>query len=454
MLTTTRETFLRRKSAIPWSLLSKTFKDAIIVTYELGLRYIWIDSLCIIQGDTSDWKIESKKMGDVYGNSKVTIAAVKSKDGQGGCFVENDEVVSFAQAHPALNTPMAIRKCCDHYGYGAAHRDHAKARPLFSRAWTFQEELLASRVLYFGSDEIVFQCRTSLDCQCRMIRGAPPTPKQLYERSRGKVSDSLAIRESWSYIVQQYTLRCLKVESDRFPALSGLTKAFEDQGLGRFVAGLWTKDLPLWLTWIYRKGGARTKAYVAPSWSWASIVGGDGIHYSFDLFDPQSKRISALEILNVACELAGPDPTGAIRSGYLVVRGTAVLAELWPNCTGHKGRVQRGGWESEVYLDISRHQPESAQASGIQEVYCLLICLYNGTPFFLVLVAGDRAGQYQRCGIGMTSTVRLTKDCERSTKDRPGLNIGDEEDLRCWVRERPIMDTWFKAAEQQEMTLV
>jgi hypothetical protein len=59
IITTTGATIDYRKGGIVWSDLSQTFQDAIILTWRLGFRYIWIDSLCIIQDSAEDWQIES-----------------------------------------------------------------------------------------------------------------------------------------------------------------------------------------------------------------------------------------------------------------------------------------------------------------------------------------------------------------------------------------------------------
>ncbi|RYP13297.1 hypothetical protein DL767_010818 [Monosporascus sp. MG133] len=54
LLTTTRGTIQARTRGLEWDKLSKTFREAILVTRDLGLRYLWIDSLCIVQDDTAD----------------------------------------------------------------------------------------------------------------------------------------------------------------------------------------------------------------------------------------------------------------------------------------------------------------------------------------------------------------------------------------------------------------
>ncbi|KAE9378391.1 hypothetical protein N431DRAFT_435517, partial [Stipitochalara longipes BDJ] len=219
----------------------------------------------------SDWHKESKKMGVVYGNSKVTIAVVKSKDGDGGCFVGSDKVAMFTA--PAPHNAMTIRKLNHHSGYScSANSRELQDKPLFLRAWTLQEELLAPRVIYYGPVEIVFQCRKLFKCQCGTDdRAKADTPKRWYEDARLASSNMDNVRWSWACIIQQYSTRLLTVETDLFPAISGLAKAFQTRGLGEFVAGMWINDLPLWLTWeSSNPTAAYPKDYIAPSWSWAS----------------------------------------------------------------------------------------------------------------------------------------------------------------------------------------
>jgi hypothetical protein len=58
--------------------LPKKLQDAILVTRRLGIRFLWVDSLCIVQDDPNDWKREAATMCHVYQNSHLTIAALKS----------------------------------------------------------------------------------------------------------------------------------------------------------------------------------------------------------------------------------------------------------------------------------------------------------------------------------------------------------------------------------------
>lgn len=83
-LKTTQQNYSQHLASISWDTIPKTFQDAIQLTRDLGVRYLWIDSLCIIQNNAEDWDRESANMCNIYGNSHLTIAVTPSRDCQGG----------------------------------------------------------------------------------------------------------------------------------------------------------------------------------------------------------------------------------------------------------------------------------------------------------------------------------------------------------------------------------
>ncbi|KAH8590024.1 heterokaryon incompatibility protein-domain-containing protein [Bisporella sp. PMI_857] len=99
------------KNTIPIEKLCKTFQDAIIATQTLGLKYLWIDSLCIIQDSPSDWSAESFQMAHVYGNSTVNLAATHASDGSHGLFVSRPiSVVSRSYATTNTAWPRIVER--------------------------------------------------------------------------------------------------------------------------------------------------------------------------------------------------------------------------------------------------------------------------------------------------------------------------------------------------------
>lgn len=85
LLTTTADNEIERREGIQWDLLPLTFQHAVQICAGLGIEYLWIDSLCILQGNEDDWVQESEKMASIYANSWLTIAAAAATNSTHGC---------------------------------------------------------------------------------------------------------------------------------------------------------------------------------------------------------------------------------------------------------------------------------------------------------------------------------------------------------------------------------
>jgi hypothetical protein len=388
-------------------------------------------------------------MASIYESSMITIAAAKSKDGNGGCFV-NEPSAHTIMLPGRREGELSARKCPQHDGFEDESWFHTTNNlPLFSRAWTFQEELLATRVLYFCSEEIVFQCKSSISCQCGGIssyleEGNKYTTKKQYQDALLEYGEP---QYQWSRIVKQYSARYLTKESDRLPALSGLTGIFRDKELGEFVTGMWTKALPLWLTWqVY---GSQLSpdpvVYVAPSWSWVSITSGNQIEYAHCGWRKNGNSNHLLDIklriLDVHCELAGTDPSGTIKSGYIDVLGPMVEATLIYNYRpflGQRGSLvtlppfslQRGDLRTDFICDCQDRVWINSKEG--QDVLLLLVYVDGRKCCFLVLMERP-TGEYVRIGIAVREDVG---------------DMGGEG------RELPIWDVWFRDAEEREIEIV
>ena len=162
---TTTKTIESNKRGIRWSSLPRTFSDAIHVARELGIRYLWIDFLFILQDDDADWKVEASKMAQVYQNAYLTICATSGPD---------DDAGLWSRTRAPLPAQIGLRVGgCDYKAYiemrdrkDAVHlaikevekdgRTNHPLYPLLSRGLTFQERLLSPRLLHFCYRELLW----------------------------------------------------------------------------------------------------------------------------------------------------------------------------------------------------------------------------------------------------------------------------------------------------------
>ena len=159
---TTKANLERNKESIPLAYLPKTFRQAIQFTRKLGIQYLWIDSLCIIQDSHQDWQHEAALMGSIYENAFITIAATAaSNDDEGFLRGPPSHYRAYQLRCKTTEGTMEdihVRRHLVHF-----KSDWARDQPLLSRAWCFQERLLSPRVLHFAPDELWWECRTCVN---------------------------------------------------------------------------------------------------------------------------------------------------------------------------------------------------------------------------------------------------------------------------------------------------
>jgi Heterokaryon incompatibility protein (HET) len=257
---TTKENLVFHKSkGLLEQDLTRTFRNAIDVTRKLDVQYLWIDSLCIIQDDAEDMETELSKMGSIYGNAYLVIAATLAKNGSVGLDRErplsNIEIIdSHGQAVKA-----AVREKSHHDVWKKGEQFWiALDLPLLDRAWAFQEHWLARRVVHFTPVELVWECRTCIDCECGDLSnprtswrefGIGKNLKTEYGEITRWGSDMDRIK-LWHDLCAQYSSRKITKMTDRLPALSSSAKAMDmPPFLGRYLAGIWECTLPNGLLW-------------------------------------------------------------------------------------------------------------------------------------------------------------------------------------------------------------
>ncbi|UKZ83903.1 hypothetical protein TrVFT333_011718 [Trichoderma virens FT-333] len=247
-------------------------KQSINLINDLGIRYIWIDSLCIIQDSSHSWNLNSRTMHLIYGNSTLTICAADGASAEVGLMaIDKNHSVEQNIAQVASDVFLVLHQ---------SPESNIEDSVWNQRAWTFQERLLSRRCLIFTKGQVYFQCRStgmsedifvdktgqgwSLD-----LTGAPlQTLTQLRQRAL------------WFYIncVGLYTKRDLHEPFDILAAFNGMCKLIEGTLRSPFTFGLPTSHFDFALLWQPvgkssllekpRSSDEKYKSMKFPSWSW------------------------------------------------------------------------------------------------------------------------------------------------------------------------------------------
>ena len=412
------------RRGIAWETLPPTFRDAVDFTRKLGIRYLWIDSLCIVQDDQHDWRREAAKMASIYQNCVLVISAAKSPSAYDGLYAVFPSRCKSYPVRVGAET-VYVRVSLTHIrGLHVPHASQPILLPTLTRGWIFQERFLSPRVLHFGPEEMSWECLEVSACQCTAhdpdASSAPDCfggsarytqmldraarPKTYYNRLRWQSMEESELQVVWHRMVEDYTKLRLTYERDIFPAISGLAKEFQAVKDMTYVAGLWRETLLQDLLWHIPTPSLdaevrlkRPKAWRAPSWSWAAVDS------PVDFFSAAEGLDTTLcKVLDVEVQPAGPDPTGELASGgsHLLLHGRLVPARLRRR-TSNSGQTRPPyPWEL-MYLDIlEKHLKNlwlddeysedgfpAAESAQDQPVSCLLIGRNRktGVPLFLVL---------------------------------------------------------------------
>ena len=289
------------------------------------LTLVKIDSICIIQGNRRDWESEAPRMQSIYGNAVLVIAASLSPSPSHPIFTTRAPTAHFdfecKGKSSAATYPISVKERVEHESWLSRDRDDFRVMPLHGRAWAFQERLLARRMIHFSPTELVWECKTHARCECSGIEW-PNEVGTAYNPGtslKTEVAGALDVAEkaqygvdAWHSIVSQYTARHLTVPNDRLPALSGLARLFAFPHAGRYLAGMWSAQLPDGLDWQI-KDATKPDVYRAPSWCWASLDG--RVDYT------THGGVTELKLIKAECTPAGEDAYGAVSGGYIIVKG-------------------------------------------------------------------------------------------------------------------------------------
>jgi hypothetical protein len=148
--------------AVDFRRLPRTFQDAIKAARGLSVRYLWIDSLCIIQDDQEDWKREATRMQQVFSNANYVIAASSAGSSAEGFLETRREERPFVTLRSSSGAITYICKFIDNFG------KEMEEAPLNKRGWVLQERALARRSIHFTSNQVYLECGDGVHCESLM----------------------------------------------------------------------------------------------------------------------------------------------------------------------------------------------------------------------------------------------------------------------------------------------
>ncbi|KAI0474846.1 heterokaryon incompatibility protein-domain-containing protein [Xylaria cf. heliscus] len=274
---TTRLNINSHKIGIPVDRLPDTFKDAIRVTRELGIQYLWIDSLCIVQGEDGDFNEEAKHMEAVFSSAYCVIAASSAK-GMSSGFLKSRADRKAVKFERSGELPFYVCESIDNF-----QRDVIEG-PLNKRGWVLQERALARRTIYFTENQTYWECGDGVRCETlakmrnnqAALLGDPKFPKVATFSSKG---GRIRIYE---LLYKQYSRLQFTKAYDRPLAIAGieqrLIRAFDTQGgygvftcyFGRCL--LWQRDVTA--SQVMKPiQFPESQQYKIPSWSWMAYEG-------------------------------------------------------------------------------------------------------------------------------------------------------------------------------------
>jgi hypothetical protein len=353
-ITSTQATLESHMIGMAFCDLGIVYQDTVHILRRLGVQYVWIDSLCIIQDSAKDWRKESQSMAKVYSHAHFTLARQCDSTRS----LQMEQIPSYLVTETSVSPAIYARVQPIHVW---SSRNFLPLFPLLSRGWIYQERLLSPRVVHFSEHEISWECNELSDCQCGEGTTYPDrvhSPK-IYQTNAlssvglTKTSATAALRKEWKRTVEEYSQLRLTIPSDRLHALQGCAEQMKAKLGDSYVFGHWAgggfQDFFWHRNQSFRPDKRILGDICTPSWSWGSIstgvyflrgpVGGPHVIYKEIKHDPCQRQTSTYMLV-----------AGKVLPGWLTL-GKVTRAEH-----AHRNPLQRG--------DEQKDKPDEREKAG------------------------------------------------------------------------------------------
>ncbi|TGJ87980.1 hypothetical protein E0Z10_g788 [Xylaria hypoxylon] len=345
----------------------QTIKDAMQATKEIGIQYLWVDALCIIQDEGDSEKLPHiKQMNRIYETAELVIVAISSRDASSGIPGVRpwtrgvDQLIE--QITPQLR--LGVRT-----GYG----NDSVGSIYSTRGWTYQETCFARRQLIFAGGQVVFVCKYAGNwSEDRVVEDPNFVLHEMLNSGEGGAFDGDDDIRSYEGPVQNYSNRTLSYQSDVYAAFAGISQRMRDLLGTDLCHGI----PPRYFDWclLWDPLNKQTRRQGTPSWSWSGWEGG-AFPRIWDWYSPKTRDIqNALQVRTwiVWYHRAAHDSTDC------------QLVWDWSpeNEDAREGKNFYGGeGRSRFSLDCSRTQPTKRIVTGAPTYYSDILCDAPGSGF-------------------------------------------------------------------------
>ncbi|KAI0914089.1 heterokaryon incompatibility protein-domain-containing protein [Ustulina deusta] len=342
-LKTTSLSIAQRQAAITDAEMTEVLRDSVAITRALSIPYLWVDALCILQDDISDWERQCRDMAELYRSAHIVICAASSASCLQGFMGERGYRIRVP--FRSTRKPSVVGSYYLQFKYAGCSRSVVFSEAAAdmqhnrwgNRGWVFQESWSASRRLVFGNANLHLYCPWGVQSM-----GSEREERETEKMESDENGLSLSrlgtygkeeLYASWALLVCSYSRfedHSFTKATDILPALSGLASKYYEYTRDPYHAGLWEGDLFRGLMW-YWDGDSETlperlcclpsalmrhNDFPVPSWS--PLARGmfvtHGAIYKNDEcltnFQPE------YTVLKAKTELAGNNPFGTIRKNW------------------------------------------------------------------------------------------------------------------------------------------